>query len=136
MDDWSRWLLEIFQKSRIYGISSTDGRIRPRRQWTLPTLRFAVNKLSLPLTVSAIPFALVARLDTVDVSPIDTSLIAHSYYGDNPLMTKDLRVLRAWLSGWGVPVAAADVVAGVCRLVLRQNLQKNLPDGFVTFFQR
>jgi esterase/lipase superfamily enzyme len=29
-------------------------------------------------------------LDTVDVSPIDTSLIGHSYYGDNPLMIRDL----------------------------------------------
>lgn len=28
--------------------------------------------------------------DTVDVSPIDTSLIGHSYYGDNPLMIRDL----------------------------------------------
>lgn len=29
-------------------------------------------------------------VDTVDVSPIDTSLIGHSYYGDNPLMIRDL----------------------------------------------
>lgn len=32
-------------------------------------------------------------LDTIDVSPIDTSLIGHSYYGDNPLMIRDMRAL-------------------------------------------
>lgn len=37
------------------------------------------------------PYLCVAPgLDTVDVSPIDTSLIGHSYYGDNPLMIRDL----------------------------------------------
>ena len=35
----------------------------------------------------------VSGVDTVDVSPIDTSLIGHSYYGDNPTMIKDLQVL-------------------------------------------
>jgi esterase/lipase superfamily enzyme len=34
-------------------------------------------------------------LDTVDVSPIDTSLIGHSYYGDNPLMIRDLEAVIA-----------------------------------------
>jgi esterase/lipase superfamily enzyme len=32
-------------------------------------------------------------IETVDVSPIDTSLIGHSYYGNNPLMIRDLRAL-------------------------------------------
>jgi esterase/lipase superfamily enzyme len=36
---------------------------------------------------------IVPGLDTVDASPIDTSLIGHSYYGDNPLMIRDLRTL-------------------------------------------
>lgn len=35
----------------------------------------------------------VPGLDTIDVSPIDTSLIGHSYYGDNPLLIKDLQAL-------------------------------------------
>lgn len=35
----------------------------------------------------------VSGVDTVDVSPIDTSLIGHSYYGNNPLMIRDMRVL-------------------------------------------
>ncbi len=35
----------------------------------------------------------VRGVDTVDVSPIDTSLIGHSYYGDNPLMIRDMRAL-------------------------------------------
>jgi esterase/lipase superfamily enzyme len=35
----------------------------------------------------------VAGIDTVDVSPIDTSLIGHSYYGDNPHLIQDLRAL-------------------------------------------
>lgn len=35
----------------------------------------------------------VAGVDTVDVSPIDTSLIGHSYYGDNPTMIQDLQAL-------------------------------------------
>ncbi len=35
----------------------------------------------------------VPGVDTVDVSPIDTSLIGHSYYGDNPLMIRDMRAL-------------------------------------------
>lgn len=48
----------------------------------------------------------VPGLETIDVSPIDTSLIGHSYYGDNPLMIQDLRALvelgqpaaqRSWL---------------------------------------
>lgn len=32
----------------------------------------------------------IPGLETVDVSPIDTSLIGHSYYGDNPMMIRDL----------------------------------------------
>lgn len=32
-------------------------------------------------------------IDTVDASPIDTSVIGHSYYGDNPIMIRDLRSL-------------------------------------------
>ena len=35
----------------------------------------------------------VPGLETIDASPIDTSLIGHSYYGDNPLMIKDLKAL-------------------------------------------
>jgi esterase/lipase superfamily enzyme len=35
----------------------------------------------------------VQGIDTVDVSPIDTSLIGHSYYGDNPHLIQDLRAL-------------------------------------------
>jgi esterase/lipase superfamily enzyme len=35
----------------------------------------------------------VPGLDTIDVSAIDTSLIGHSYYGDNPQMIRDLRTL-------------------------------------------
>jgi len=45
-------------------------------------------------------------IETVDASPIDTSVIGHSYYGDNPVMIRDLRSLigeglpaenRTWL---------------------------------------
>lgn len=45
-------------------------------------------------------------IETVDASPIDTSVIGHSYYGDNPVMIRDLRSLigeglpaenRSWL---------------------------------------
>lgn len=32
-------------------------------------------------------------VETVDVSPIDTSLVGHSYYGDNPIMIRDLQAL-------------------------------------------
>lgn len=32
-------------------------------------------------------------VETVDVSPIDTSLVGHSYYGDNPIMIRDLHAL-------------------------------------------
>lgn len=32
-------------------------------------------------------------VDTVDVSPIDTSLLGHSYYGDNPKMIEDLTAM-------------------------------------------
>jgi esterase/lipase superfamily enzyme len=48
----------------------------------------------------------IPGVDTIDVSPIDTSLIGHSYYGDNPLMIRDMRALvelgvpassRSWL---------------------------------------
>jgi esterase/lipase superfamily enzyme len=35
----------------------------------------------------------VPGIETVDVSPIDTSLIGHSYYGDNPLMIRDMQAL-------------------------------------------
>lgn len=35
----------------------------------------------------------IPGLDTVDASPIDTSLIGHSYYGDNPLMIYDLEAV-------------------------------------------
>jgi len=49
---------------------------------------------------------LIPGVETVDVSPIDTSLIGHSYYGNNPLMIRDMRALvelgspasgRSWL---------------------------------------
>jgi esterase/lipase superfamily enzyme len=49
----------------------------------------------------------VPGLETVDASPIDTSLIGHSYYGNHPEMIRDLRTLveknvpasaREWLS--------------------------------------
>jgi len=36
---------------------------------------------------------LVPGVDTVDVSPIDTGLIGHSYYGDNPRMIQDLQAI-------------------------------------------
>ena len=36
---------------------------------------------------------IVEGVDTIDVSHIDTSLIGHSYYGDNPAMIDDLRAL-------------------------------------------
>ena len=36
---------------------------------------------------------IVEGVDTIDVSQIDTSLIGHSYYGDNPAMIDDLRAL-------------------------------------------
>jgi esterase/lipase superfamily enzyme len=36
------------------------------------------------------------EVDTIDVSPIDTSLIGHSYYGDNPLMIRDLEAVVAF----------------------------------------
>jgi esterase/lipase superfamily enzyme len=48
-----------------------------------------------------------AGIDTVDVSPVDTSLLGHSYYGSHPLLIKDLRALmelgqppslRSWLT--------------------------------------
>jgi esterase/lipase superfamily enzyme len=35
----------------------------------------------------------VPGVDTIDVSPIDTSLIGHSYYGNNPEMIRDMRAL-------------------------------------------
>ena len=37
--------------------------------------------------------AVVPGIETVDVSQIDTSLIGHSYYGDNPLMIRDMQAL-------------------------------------------
>ena len=49
----------------------------------------------------------VEGLETIDASAIDTSLIGHSYYGDNPLLIHDLRSLidenapaktRQWLT--------------------------------------
>jgi len=48
----------------------------------------------------------VSGVDTIDVSPIDTSLIGHSYYGNNPQMIRDIQALvelgapasdRSWL---------------------------------------
>lgn len=45
-------------------------------------------------------------IDTIDASPVDTSLIGHCYYGDNPELIRDLRSVlkdglpaenRAWL---------------------------------------
>ena len=36
---------------------------------------------------------IVDGIDTIDVSHIDTSLIGHSYYGDNPALIDDLRAL-------------------------------------------
>lgn len=48
----------------------------------------------------------IQGLDTIDASPIDTSLIGHSYYGNNPKMIRDLQTVvtkntpaeaRAWL---------------------------------------
>ncbi len=48
-----------------------------------------------------------AGIDTIDVSPVDTSLLGHSYYGSHPLLIKDLRALmelgqppslRTWLT--------------------------------------
>jgi esterase/lipase superfamily enzyme len=55
--------------------------------------------------LSGANLVVVPGLDTVDVSPIDTSLIGHSYYGDNPLMIRDLtavleRDLPAEGRGW------------------------------------
>ncbi len=50
-------------------------------------------------------------LETVDVSPIDTSLIGHSYYGDNPLMIRDMRAVL------GLDLPAED------RLWLRRTLR-------------
>lgn len=35
----------------------------------------------------------VDGVDTIDVSHVDTSLIGHSYYGDNPALIDDLRAL-------------------------------------------
>ena len=35
----------------------------------------------------------VDGIDTIDVSHVDTSLIGHSYYGDNPALINDLRAL-------------------------------------------
>ena len=48
----------------------------------------------------------VPGVETVDASPVDTSVIGHSYYGDNPQLIRDLRAIvdeglpaenRAWL---------------------------------------
>ncbi|MGI9516297.1 MAG: alpha/beta hydrolase, partial [Pirellulaceae bacterium] len=36
---------------------------------------------------------IVDGIDTIDVSHVDTSLIGHSYYGDNPALIDDLRAL-------------------------------------------
>lgn len=33
---------------------------------------------------------ITSGIETIDVSPVDTSLIGHSYYGDNPLLIRDL----------------------------------------------
>jgi esterase/lipase superfamily enzyme len=43
--------------------------------------------------LSGASMTVIEGIETVDVSPIDTSLIGHSYYGDNPLMIRDMQAL-------------------------------------------
>ena len=43
--------------------------------------------------LSGSSLVVVPGIDTIDVSPIDTSLIGHSYYGDNPQLIEDLHAL-------------------------------------------
>ena len=56
---------------------------------------------------SGAQLVVVPGMDTIDVSSIDTSLIGHSYYGDNPTVLTDLFYLlnkqlpaaqRQWLT--------------------------------------
>jgi esterase/lipase superfamily enzyme len=63
----------------------------------------------------------LAGVETVDASPIDTSLIGHSYYGNNPIMIRDLQALIHE----GVPASA--------RTWLQEILQK--PDVFYWRFR-
>jgi len=51
-----------------------------------------------------------SRRGHVDVSPIDTSLIGHSYYGNNPLMIRDMQVLVEL----GTPPLDADGWSACC----------------------
>jgi len=45
------------------------------------------------LGLTSSPQPTVVGIDVVDVSPIDTSLLGHSYYGSHPLMLQELREL-------------------------------------------
>ena len=45
------------------------------------------------LGLTSSPQLTFAGIDVVDVSPIDTSLLGHSYYGSHPLMLQELREL-------------------------------------------
>ncbi len=59
------------------------------------------------LGLTSTPQPTVAGVDLVDVTPVDTSLLGHSYYGSHPLMIRELMSLihqgippekRAWLT--------------------------------------
>jgi esterase/lipase superfamily enzyme len=45
------------------------------------------------LGLTSSPQPTFAGIDVVDVSPIDTSVLGHSYYGSHPLMLQELRAL-------------------------------------------
>ena len=45
------------------------------------------------LGLTSSPQPTVLGIDVIDVSPIDTSLLGHSYYGSHPLMIQELREL-------------------------------------------
>lgn len=53
----------------------------------------------------------VPGVDTVDVSPIDTGLIGHSYYGNNPKMIQDLQAIVEL----GKPVADREWLERIAR---------------------
>ncbi len=67
------------------------------------------------LGLSTSPLPTFSGIVTVDVSPVDTSLLGHSYYGSHPLLIKDLLALvelgapptmRSWLTNFTSPASA------------------------------
>ncbi len=57
--------------------------------------------------LTSVPQPTIQGIDVIDVTPVDTSLLGHSYYGSHPLMIRELRALiesgfapmqRSWLT--------------------------------------